>query len=119
MSFSEAEVNTEIILVPLTHIGTLRSQLRGKEHRLRARAFIQEARRNLPDDFLRTYSIPALRYIARLFYVQFITDLDYNPSPLEFVLIGHYLTHLVGLPLCPVCGITHGVWCDETFNALL
>jgi hypothetical protein len=119
MSFSEAELNSEVILVPLTHIGTLRNQLIGKEHHLQARAFVQEARRNLPDHFLGTFSKPALKYITRLFYVQFISDLDYNPSPLKFILIGHYLAHLVSLPLCPICGLTHGVWCDDTFNAPL
>jgi hypothetical protein len=119
MSFSEAELNSEIITVPLTHIGILKRQLEGKNHRFRARAFVQEARNNLPEDFLGTFSIQALKYIARLFYVQFISDLDFNPSPLEFVLIGHFLAHLVKLPLCPTCGLTHGVWCDETFNAPL
>jgi len=98
------------------HLTTLQ-ELEGRDHRIRARTIVQNAVIDFEDisNYQEHYSYNRedIQYVAKIAYIGYLVDLDWNPKAFTTLLIGQALSYLAQLPKCNICKLPRGIYCHK------
>ena len=101
----------------LTYYDQIGRDLEATQHRERAIRFVRGYAYRLETiNEIRHFlgqSQEAVNYGIRILFTRILVDREWQPNYTVLLLLGYCLPYISSLPCCPICGLTHGIWCDD------